>query len=134
MKIEWTQNLSVSVKLLDKQHQTLLAIMNEMYEALDKGIEKIVIGKILAELTDFAKFHFATEEKYFEMYHYEGTTEHIIEHKKILTKVSELSEQQKAGENLLAIEVLFFLEDWLKQHLMKVDRQYIPCFHEHGLK
>ena len=57
---------------------------------------------------------------------------------KHLRTADELVRKKKYDDALFEIEFAFelvdFLEDWLINHLMIVDRKYIKCFHEHGLK
>lgn len=133
MNIKWTEDLAVGVEVIDDQHKHFLGIINELYDAISENNSKVVIGKILEELDGYADYHFATEEKYFEMFKYDGAEEQIKEHRKMHDKIHELIADEKSGKNSVVIETVYFLEDWLKNHLAKLDHKFADCFHDHGL-
>lgn len=134
MPIPWTNELSVGVKEIDEQHQMFLGILNELCDILANARPIPEIADVLRQLTAYANFHFATEEKYFDKFHYELADEHKEEHKKLLARVMEFNKRfETEGETILP-ELLDFLEDWLVDHLSEQDKKYVKCFSEHGLK
>ncbi len=133
MKIQWSKDLSVDVDVIDKQHQRFLGIVNDLYDAIEVGRSREQISVILGELQTYAKYHFATEEKYFKMFKYKGAEQHIAEHQKMLKTIEGLVRKEKSGENAVVIQTVYFVEEWLKKHLAKVDQKYVPCFHDNGL-
>ena len=44
--ITWNDTLSVNVEEIDQQHRTLIAMINELNEAMKLGKGKDVLGKI----------------------------------------------------------------------------------------
>jgi len=56
---------------------------------------------------------------------YPALTAHIAEHTKLVHRVAELQEGLRK-DDVLTIEVMTFLRDWLTTHIMKVDKQYEP--------
>jgi hemerythrin len=133
MNILWTDDLSVEVELIDEQHKHFIAIINKLYAAVESGRSSEQIETVLSELQEYAKYHFETEEKYFEMFKYEGAVEHIAEHQKLTKRLEHLISDQKLGKKTVVIETIYFLEDWLKNHLSQLDRKYVECFKDHGL-
>jgi hemerythrin len=135
-KIEWKEEYSVGVKLIDDQHKVFVGILNELYESSASDKVKESLTHIMDELVSYAGYHFATEEKYFDEFHYEGKEEHVGLHKNLAAKVYQFKKRMEGGENNQEIiwELVDFLEDWLVDHLNTADKKYTKCFNEHGLR
>ncbi|MFZ2152512.1 MAG: bacteriohemerythrin [Microgenomates group bacterium] len=133
-RLEWESKYSVGVKVIDDQHQKMFATINSLISTINTMPTKDEVMKIITSLIEYKKFHFATEEKYFTEFNYEGAADHIAQHQEFTKKLSAI--QQQAGDDylLLAFELVDFLEDWLIGHLQTSDRLYIDCFLSHGLK
>lgn len=132
--ISWNESLSVNVQEIDQQHQKLIGMINELYDAMKEGKGNTVLDKVITELIDYTTSHFTTEEKYFEKYSYPRAASHKLEHADFIKKVSSFQEQYRAGQTGLSIEIITFLSNWLKNHIQIVDKQYTPFFNEKGLK
>lgn len=133
MPISWTKDLSVGVKEIDEQHQVFLKILNSLYDIVCSVDSAPELSSILSQLNAYTAFHFATEEKYFDKFHYEFTVEHKEEHKKLLAQVEVFNKRFAVeGKNILP-ELLNFLEDWLVDHLSTQDNKYKECFKKNGL-
>jgi hemerythrin len=132
--ITWNDTLSVNVGEIDKQHQQLINMINDLDDAMRQGKGKTVLRKILAGLMDYTSFHFSTEEKYFAQFGYPAAENHIKEHLAFVDKVKEFMKRLEAESIGLSTDVMNFISDWLKKHIRGTDRQYSPFFHEHGLK
>lgn len=133
-KLEWEEQYSVGVKELDDQHKRMFATINKLMEIINSGKTEEDLGSIIESLINYKIFHFATEEKYFKEFNYEGAEEHIQKHQEFNTKLISLKEKYPTYTIEFAFDLVNFLEDWLIGHLMITDRKYIECFHEHGLK
>jgi len=48
--MEWSDRMSVGVKLLDTDHQLLVKMINELYDAMKAGHGKDSLGKTLDSL------------------------------------------------------------------------------------
>jgi len=130
--IEWKEEYSVNVKIIDEQHKHFVGILNKLYEAVQGGKEE-KLPEIIDELVSYAKVHFATEEKYFDEFDFEGSAEHKEEHKKLTARVGEFLARKNEDPLKVSYELLDFLEDWLVHHLAELDKKYTSCFNEHGL-
>ncbi|MGA2938094.1 MAG: hemerythrin domain-containing protein [Syntrophobacteraceae bacterium] len=60
--IQWNDSLSVNVVDIDKQHQKLVGMINELNDAMRQGKGKDALGKIVNGLIIYAGTHFKTEE------------------------------------------------------------------------
>jgi hemerythrin len=132
--IQWNEGFSVDVAEIDKQHQTLVSMINELSDAMKQGKGKDALAKILNGLISYTATHFKTEEKYFDLYKYPGTVIHKKEHAAFVQKVSDFKDGFEKGKLSVTIEVMNFLSDWLKNHIKGTDKKYSVFFNEKGLK
>jgi hemerythrin len=132
--IQWDSSFTVNVAEIDTQHQKLVAMINDLNNAMKQGKGKDILGKIIDELFNYAGSHFATEEKYFDKFGYPAAASHKLEHNNFVKKVSEFKNGFDRGQLALTIEVMNFLKDWLRDHIKGVDKKYGPFFNEKGLK
>lgn len=135
MKLQWEDKYSVKVKILDDQHKMMFETINKLVEMLSSGIpKKEDVDKIVHELVKYKKFHFVTEEKYFDEFNYENSQEHKLKHREFNLKLDKFVVDYNDDPITLAYALVDFLEDWLLDHLMTEDQKYVECFTTHGLK
>lgn len=131
--IEWSEKYSVGVAMFDEQHRVFFGIINDLYGSIIERKEREVLGDIFDQLIKYTEFHFESEERYFDEFHYEHATEHRAAHQSLTERLFKLKERWEVGQLDNPYEVMDFLEDWLVEHIMGMDRQYHDCFHAHGL-
>jgi hemerythrin len=132
--ITWNDGLSVGVAEFDQQHKKLVALINDLNDAMSVGKGKDVLGRIVNDLVAYSTTHFKAEEKCFAQFEYPDTFNHRREHVIFSKKVAEFKNVLESGKMPLTVEVLSFLSDWLKNHIMGTDRKYSQFFNEKGLK
>jgi hemerythrin-like metal-binding protein len=126
--------LELGIAVIDEQHLNFVQITEDLKKYMDEGKSQEKMTEIFDRLSDYANYHFETEEKYFTEFGYENTKEHIREHKKFKEDLQSLIARERSGDKTTSIEIIFFLEDWLKNHVANQDRKYVDCFLDHGLK
>ncbi len=131
--IHWDNSLSVNVAEIDRQHERLVAMINELNDAMLQGKAKEVLGPILNRLFRYAETHFKTEETYFDRFGYPDAESHKQEHADFVAKVGDFKTQFDKNLLGLSVEVLTYLSSWLRHHIRVVDKQYGPFFNTHGL-
>lgn len=128
---EWDEILSVGIDVVDDQHQELFRIGRELVYVLENtsaGLDQYDdIVKLIKELHTYAIFHFSEEEQLMEKADFIGLAAHRFQHKIFVKKIEEielgeLDEDQKNH----ALDLLDFLANWITNHIMKIDREYIP--------
>lgn len=122
--IAWGAEYSVGIASIDAQHQKLAAMINELNDAMAQGKGKEVLEKILAELVDYTKTHFATEEKLFSTYAYPEAAAHKLKHGELTKKVMQFQQDLHAGKSIMSVEIMAFLKDWLLNHIKGTDIRY----------
>jgi hemerythrin-like metal-binding protein len=131
--ITWKPSMSVQIVEIDEQHKKFIEIMREMETAVEAKLDRSVTSAILIKLFGYGHYHFATEEKYFAQFHYKEGAEHRDIHERFFEQVRSYRKRHELGEDV-ALEAAQFMFDWLVGHIEKVDKRYVQCFHEHGLR
>lgn len=129
----WKDEYSVGVEKLDQEHRKLLGFLNELYSAMEAGKGRETLGKVLSQLVDYTRTHFASEESLMKLYGYEGYASHKAKHDKMAGHVASLVKQFESGEISSPIQITNFLKDWLARHIMETDKAYGPHLKAKGV-
>ncbi len=129
----WSDNLSVGVKASDDDHKKLIDILNRLYDGMKSGQGKDVVGKVLDDLINYTKFHFAREEEFFAKTGYPAV-EHKEQHRLLVKQAEDLRSRFKGGENSISVETLDFLKDWLTLHIQGTDKKYTEHLNAAGIR
>lgn len=133
-KLEWNDKYSVGVTEIDLQHQKMFTVINNLIDVIQNTPTNESLIEIINSLVEYKKYHFATEEKYFKEFNYEGATDHIGAHHSFNEKLENIEKKYQDNPISMAYELIDFLEDWLIDHLQTKDQEYKECFASHGLK
>ena len=121
--IEWNEALENGIPEIDAQHQVLAGLFNKLYLAILKDSTGPAINKILDETVFYTKFHFGTEERYYEEFDYTWKDKHKQEHAEFIEKITAFQEDWLSGKLRLTVELHSHLSDWLKTHISVSDRK-----------
>ena len=125
--LQWDENLSVGVEQFDREHRKLIAIMNELFDAIQTGHAELVLGPILVRLVDYTMTHFSNEERAMREAGYEGLAEHKALHDELIRRVAEVQRHYREGAaSVVSTELMDFLKNWLIGHIQIEDKQYAP--------
>lgn len=133
MHFKWEKNYEMGIDVIDKQHNYFVGLINELYDAILNMQTNEESGEILSKLIDYATEHFNTEEKYFDKFNYEEASEHKAKHKELKEKVLDFQKRFNEDKIALSFDLVDFMEDWLKDHLVNTDFKYKKCFKDNGL-
>jgi len=122
--ITWDATMSVGNAKIDRQHQELVRIINQLGDAMQQGNANQVIGKIIDELVTYTVFHFGEEERMFAATAYPHTDAHKDKHRFLVDKVQQVKTDFAAGKVAIGVPLLHFLREWLVEHIMKTDKTY----------
>lgn len=132
--IQWSRTYSVQINEIDQQHQRLVQMINELYDAMKAGKGKVVVGKIIDGLVNYTQSHFAVEERYFEKFNYAEAAVHKREHAAFVKKAGDFRAGFNSGQMGLSMQILDFLSDWLRDHIQGSDKKYAAVFLQNGVK
>ena len=122
--LKWDESISVKIEIFDNHHKKLISLINKLYNAMEKGDGNDILLPILEELIEYTAYHFSAEERAFEQYNYPYAKEHMEQHNGFVQKAKDLHSLLKEGSAVLTNEVLDFLQDWVVNHIMKIDFKY----------
>lgn len=133
--IDWSNDLSVNISEIDAQHKRLIAMINELHDAMRVGQGKAALEKTFADLVRYTQTHFAYEEKLMAQHGYSPSeaAAHKKEHDTLTAKVLEMQKQYASGELVMSVEVLQFLKQWLGFHIQGTDKRYTSHFNGKGV-
>lgn len=132
--MEWTEALSLDIESIDTQHRKLVDLINELDTAISEGHGNEVLGKVLGGLLDYTKEHFAYEEQLLEKCNYPSFPSHKAEHDSLTEKVEFLSHIFEKGQSMNTEQIMQFLKIWLQEHILDIDKRYVPFVKEKGIQ
>ncbi|WP_448605453.1 bacteriohemerythrin [Thermoflexus hugenholtzii] len=124
MKIMWTDELSVDVPELDEQHRRLIDLLNEFYDAIERGHDEEAIRKLIEGMEEYTVFHFCTEEQFLIEINYPDLEKHQKAHQILINEVKSAKARYQNGDRRAVRELIAFALAWLYSHILKVDKKY----------
>lgn len=131
--MRWSEDLSVGIHHIDRQHQKLVGMVNQMFAALKGGKGDAVLGDILDQLVDYTQKHFFEEERMMKSHGYPDFDEHKAAHAHLVSQVADFQKKFKAGKVSVSSELFNFLKGWLINHIQGTDKKYGPYLNERGV-
>lgn len=130
--MEWTLEYSVNEEKMDKQHQWLFELFNQIILHLnqdeseeDPEEEHRFLSELIGELEDYTRIHFSEEETLMKTLSFPDIDSHVLEHRKFEQKVREFKTLHTNGLDKKAdTEAFLFLREWLSDHILIKDNQY----------
>ena len=135
--LEWTDDLTQGDVNLDKQVQEYIKSANMFFDAINDNNAEEYIDKILNELTEYARTHFASQENMMKDIDYPAIDEHQQEHKDFVRNVSKLlkmrlflkrpkvddDEYDERGIAGVIRDTADFIREWFKAHIQVTDKR-----------
>jgi hemerythrin-like metal-binding protein len=130
----WISSFETGIAVIDAQHRRLVGMLNELFDAMNRGEGNAVVGRILDGMVEYTQYHFDTEESLFARYGYPNSAEHTREHKALRKQVIKLRASLRAGRSVFAHQIAELLKDWLRVHILQSDKKYAPFLLAKGVK
>ncbi len=124
--IAWDDSMSVGVEVLDNDHKKLIDLINRLAEAGNSTGSEQTVGEVLDELVAYTRYHFRREEAWQAAAGYPDLERHKEIHEDLTEQVEEVRDDYRKGySESLTRDVLVFLRDWLKKHILGEDKKYV---------
>ena len=124
--IEWQDSYRIGSPAIDGDHQTLVSLMNQLFEAREASQSGEVVGSVFTVLVEYTINHFYREERLMELGSYPDLPAHRAEHADLTGKVQGFMDRYAGGNDVVVDELCEFLKDWLVGHILAVDTRYKP--------
>ena len=117
----WSNHFTTGIAILDEQHQTLVALLNQLASHFASESNDALLQEILNELTDYTVYHFQYEEKLWTSVLPDDdlTREHQATHHQFIASIQSFR-QHTDGDSIH--KLLAFLTHWLSFHILDTDR------------
>jgi len=120
----WSDTYATGILEIDQQHQILIQFLNTLASSLNFHSDIPNSRIIFMELTDYAAYHFKTEESIWHQYFADDASE--AQHKKLHAQFEiEVNRLKKEESNqpleIVLKNVVAFLTQWLASHILESD-------------
>ncbi len=129
----WQEEYSVGIREIDEQHKQLVAMVNDMHQALAQGKGREILGDILNKLIAYTQYHFGSEEALMEKYGFPDFPAHRQAHASMTAQAQALHEEFAGSDIKRSIEVARFLQQWLNKHILETDKKYSSFLKKKGV-
>ncbi|MDX2480624.1 MAG: bacteriohemerythrin [Desulfuromusa sp.] len=119
---QWKDEYNTGVALMDRQHRRLVDLINQLFQCMKDGGDRMLLAEVVDELVSYTVTHFRAEEEVMQKHNYPDFAAHQQIHKNFVEKVGVYAEKLKSGERLPPADIYNFLKDWLISHIEKQDR------------
>jgi hemerythrin len=135
MAIQWTEDLSVGVTQIDKQHKELFNRVNNLLEACSKGRGRDIVQETIEFLGDYTITHFSTEERHMATHGYPEFKDHKAQHENFIEHFISLKKrvQEEGPGGHIVIETNRTIVTWLNSHIRNVDKKLGEFLKDKGI-
>lgn len=131
--IQWKDEYSVGVDVLDNDHKKLISLLNQFTTAYDYAMSEQYEREALDDLVAYTKEHFKREEELMESAQYPDLVAHKKQHEVMIAKVVTFVElYEKQGHDSMN-EISEFLTNWLINHIQGTDQEYTQHLNSKGI-
>jgi hemerythrin len=122
-EVQWTDDLSVGIGVIDEQHKMLIQHLNNLTKSIERRQGPAAIAETLGFLIEYTHFHFSAEEKHMAACNYPKLEHHQMKHNEFRTALgnSEKDFTEEGATRALAHSIDTLLVAWLIKHIRGVD-------------
>ncbi len=128
--IVWdSERMSTGVDSIDKQHQQLIQMINELHDACHQGTGKAEMSKMMGFLGDYVQTHFSHEEDIMEQTQCPARAKNKLAHDKFVQEFQKLAAAfEKTGETtVVLLQLRQLVASWLTNHICSIDTKLRKC-------
>lgn len=119
--VKWDDNFRVGIDVIDEHHRYLFDLINDLFEVVSGRHGSHETAKLVKATLTYANVHFRTEEKMMAHYGFDDTVCHEQQHHTFEEKACGLYESLYVNPLVAQLNALFFLRDWMVQHICAED-------------
>lgn len=123
--MEWKEDLSVGVNLIDSEHKELIKAVNALFDACMQGKGRAKIAETVKFVEDYTVKHFADEEAIQKKYNYPGYPMHQKLHQAFVNDLLTYRKRLEAEGPTVNLVATFntFVSSWLIKHISIEDKK-----------
>lgn len=133
-QIEWNNDLSIGIELVDEQHKMLIQRLNDLSKAVEMHHGEAEIMKTLQFLIDYTTFHFTAEEEHMKKQDYPGLEYQQRQHEEFKKTLNNIVQdfEEDGSTQAIATSINTFLTNWLINHIKGVDLKFGEFLKDQG--
>jgi hemerythrin-like metal-binding protein len=124
MYIQWKKSLELNNDLIDTQHRIEVFLCRKLDIAIKSRRPDQIVRWQMRELRLFTEFHFISEENFMNEIGYPGARVHAMIHTDLLMQL-DMMLAKIAHHREFPEDMLYFLNKWLAQHIVKEDLKIV---------
>jgi hemerythrin len=136
--VGWDDKFNTGISSIDEQHKRLFFLSNQVFTALTKSEFEDNYDQIMAvlkELKEYTFYHLEYEEKILQQCGYADFDAHKQQHDHFIEKIRVAEEQDiDNNQKKVLLDLLDFLSNWTKKHIMESDQAYKELLLEKNIK
>src|SRR5512142_190330 len=135
--MEWSEKLATGISTIDSQHKELFRRINNLVIAIKQQRCKSEIDDTIKFLDDYARIHFAEEEKHMREANYTGLDQQREDQRHYLAALAELKQQAalprvRGSSYDLSATTNQVVVDWIVGHIMRLDMKFGEYLKQQG--
>lgn len=134
--IHWRDDYQIGVADIDRDHQSLLMMMNELIAAVRSGDAGRNIKELLVAIAKDVRQHFDFEETLMIEHQYPFAAEHTAQHTAYRNSINRLLcdlDIHREKRDYLALRINRLMVEWLVNHTIQIDRHLARYLKERGV-
>ena len=122
--IVWEDRLKLGIPLIDRQHEKLVKLTNNLYLAClqDTKTANSNFIKTVHEVVGYVRYHFSTEEKLMLLVDFPDFSFHKNEHTDFIKQVLVQTKLFTNNSHLVPNHYVHFLKEWILSHIAVHDK------------
>lgn len=123
----WLPEYECGIRVIDADHHQLFDLVAELNERAAGGTADDDLSGVIERLIHYVNEHFAREERIMAAAGFPEFDSHILDHHYATDVIYAVRDLYRHDRDSLDLEkVAKFFRDWLREHILGNDRQYIP--------
>ena len=127
--ISWENRYILGIPLIDKQHEQIVNITNELSAGL-VDLSNVNFSEKTMDAISYIHYHFSTEEKLMVLLDFSGYHHHKREHENFINEIFKYAEQYKSGKKDAPNRLVYYLKEWIFSHIIVSDRVFTNFIQE----
>ena len=114
-ELHWKADYETEVREIDLQHRFFMDLINRMHEELQASADQDYRDRLFQELSNYARFHFISEENLMFKFGYPDLDHHRMMHRRLIDELSWRAQEK-------SYDAIFdFLVRWFVAHTVEED-------------
>lgn len=120
--LDWDERMGIGHEVIDAQHRQLVALINDLAVAAERGAERKELGSLIRTFCDYAQEHFSTEQNLMDSTDYPEYFQHVGGHEDCAEQALDFYRGYIKGKDVSLQDFLAFVSTWFTGHTMRVDQ------------